>query len=42
MDMKLATVIDELNWFTFGGKYPGANRAWDYGSYGFFEHMFER
>jgi hypothetical protein len=37
--MKLAAVIDELDWFTFWGKYAGS--AWDW-DYRFFEHMFER
>jgi hypothetical protein len=42
MDMKLATVVDELNRFTFRGKHASARRAgWILG-YGFFEHMFER
>jgi hypothetical protein len=43
MDVKLATVVDELNWFTFRGKHAGAARWTSEGwGYGFFEHMFER
>jgi hypothetical protein len=41
MDMKLAAVVDELDWFTFWGKYAGAGRHLALWS-DFFEHMFER